>query len=721
MGKRNRATMLPINLPQLQNLIKRDPISYKQDFLQQYRHFESQLDIFKLKPDEEAEEFGRLITFISQVAQCYSQETSSFPNQLINLLSECYQILNPNVRRTMVQALVLLRNKDIIPSITLLSLFFTLFRARDKQLRELLYSYIVTDIKNQNSKHKNNKLNKTLQSFMYTILQGRQQQQQEQNNVKIGGERIDSKMGEDSISAKKSLDVCIELYRKGIWNDAKTVNVIAEACFHQISKIKVTAIKFFLGSNQDQDDSSEDEKEIPNIKRLQHINQINKAKKSKKRKLDKALSTVRKKEIQKHRAENFNFSALHLLNDPQGFSEKLFSTLTSSQYNDRFEVKIITLNLISRIIGIHKLVLLNFYSYLQRYLQPHQRDVTLVLVILAQACHELVPPDVLEPVVRVIANNFVSDHCAGEVMAAGLNAIREICSRQPLAIDLTLLQDLTEYRSDKNKGVMIAARSLIGLFREINPELLKRKDRGKAASINLKDFKPLQYGQVRTMEQIDGIELLEEYKQKLVRSENEDEWSRWEIASDKDNSSDDEGWINVSSDDNQDINVSDSSDEEDSKINENENENNDKAKKISTLAMTQLLSPADFAKLNELKLEHKSEQLVNGVKRNRSSTQDEPSDIVDVNAITGPRKKAKQDYEERLESIRAGREGREKYGSSKGKKFEGASTTNKEKARNKAFMMVIHKKNALQKKKMSLRDKQIQLTRQSSNKKRSKK
>lgn len=46
-------------------------------------------------------------------------------------------------------------------------------------------------------------------------------------------------------------------------------------------------------------------------------------------------------------------------------------------------------------------------------------------------------------------------------------------------MDATLLQDLTEYGKDKNKGVMMAARSLIGLFREINPELLKRKDRVK--------------------------------------------------------------------------------------------------------------------------------------------------------------------------------------------------------------------------------------------------
>ncbi|RIA84781.1 SDA1-domain-containing protein [Glomus cerebriforme] len=707
MGKRNRTTTLPNNLPQLQNLIKRDPLSYKRDFLQQYRHYESQLDIFKLKPDEEAADFGSLITFISQVAQCYLQETSSFPQQIINLLSEKHQILNPNLRKTMVQALILLRNKDIIPNVTLLSLFFTLFQVKDKQLRELLYSYVVTDIKNQNSKHKNNKLNKTLQSFMYTILQG------QQNNVKKIGGRINSEMSENSIAAKKSLNVCIELYRKGIWNDAKTVNVIAEACFHQVTKIKVIAIQFFLGSNQDQDeDSSEDEKVLPNIKRLQHINHINKTKKSKKRKLEKALVSIRKKESQKNKVENFNFSALHLLNDPQGFSEKLFSTLTTSQFNERFEIKILLLNLISRIIGIHKLVLLNFYSYLQRYLQPHQRDVTLVLAILAQACHELVPPDVLEPVIRAIANNFVSDHCASEVMTAGLNAIREICTRQPLAIDATLLQDLTEFSKDKNKGVMMAARSLIGLFREINPELLKRKDRGKVASMNLKDFKPLQYGQVRAMEQIEGIELLEEYKQSsLCDGKQGDEWAGWEIASD--NSSSDEGWIDVPSDDDQDIIVSDSSDEENDKSNDDVNEVNEKnveEKKISTLAMTQLLTPADFAKLNELKLEHKVEQVVEGGKRKRNSTQqNEPSDIIDVNTITGPRKKAKQDYEERLESIKAGREGREKYGSSKGKKVkvEGASTTNKEKARNKAFMMVIHKKNVLQKKKMSLREKQV--------------
>ncbi|CAG8809421.1 14985_t:CDS:2, partial [Dentiscutata erythropus] len=186
-------------------------------------------------------------------------------------------------------------------------------------------------------------------------------------------------------------------------------------------------------------------------------------------------------------------------------------------------------------------------------------DVTMVLVIIAQASHGLIPPDVLEPVIKAITNNFVSDHCSNGVMAAGLNAIREICVRQPLAIDATLLQDLTEYRSDRDKSVMMAARSLIGLFREINPELLKRKDRIIA-------------------DKVEGIELLEEYKQKMQEVEN-----GWEILSNSTSEDDDEA-----------------------------------EKKPSTLAMTNLLTPADFAKLNELKMEHKAELMVNGSKRKRS-------------------------------------------------------------------------------------------------------
>ena len=66
------------------------------------------------------------------------------------------------------------------------------------------------------------------------------------------------------VAAKMSLDVLIELYRKNIWNNTKTVQVIATACFSKTTKTMVAAFKFFLGSDKkneeesDEDDSSED-------------------------------------------------------------------------------------------------------------------------------------------------------------------------------------------------------------------------------------------------------------------------------------------------------------------------------------------------------------------------------------------------------------------------------------------------------------------------------
>ena len=41
------------------------------------------------------------------------------------------------------------------------------------------------------------------------------------------------------LAAKKSLDVMIELYKKNVWKDAKTVNVIASACYSNENKVSV--------------------------------------------------------------------------------------------------------------------------------------------------------------------------------------------------------------------------------------------------------------------------------------------------------------------------------------------------------------------------------------------------------------------------------------------------------------------------------------------------
>ncbi|KAI7868089.1 SDA1-domain-containing protein [Spinellus fusiger] len=704
MGKRNREALLPTHLPQLQNLIKRDPKSYEAEFLQQYRHFQSSLAIFCLKPDEEAKELSDLVMFLSHVLQCYPKETEGLPQQIVDILKEHCMVLHPEVRKVLVQALILLRHKGVLDNTLLLPLFFTLFKCKDKHLREQLYTHIVTDIKTSNIKTKNNKLNKTLQSFMFTMLE----------SAKTGNS------DENVIAAKKSVDVCIDLYNKNVWNDAKTVNVIAEACFSPVPKISVTAIKFFLTTDEPKGEEEEEDDDIPDLRKMQQANVVSKKTKSKARKLDAAKKKIKRKTAVKEKAEVFNFSALHLLNDPQGFAEKLYSKLASKE--DRWEIRIMRMNLVSRVIGLHQLTLLSFYPMLIKYLQPSQKDVTMVLVCAAQASHPLVPPDVLETVLKAIANNFVTDRVANEVMVVGLNGIREICSRQPLAIDTTLLQDLTQYKNHRDKSVMMAARSLIALFRELNPEMLLRKDRGKTATVRMKDgsIKAVHYGDASTLgiQGLQGIELLNEEP----ADENEG-WEGWEEEEESD-SGEEGGWVNVS-DGEEDINIAMSDDEEKEKKKENpeqktrrmgrralkkmqdaedneelteeqrqklqeetqarREEEKKKQDAIMKLATTRILTPADFARMNELKVANEADV---------------------VFAILGPRKKAKQDYEERMASIQEGREGREKFGSKKGNKDRG-STTNREKSRNKNYVMIAHKRDVVMKSKRSMKDKQV--------------
>ena len=67
---------------------------------------------------------------------------------------------------------------------------------------------------------------------------------------------------------------------------------------------------------------------------------------------------------------------------PQTFAERLFGRLNRG--TERFETRLRIIAVVSRAIGVHKLLLLNFYPFLQKYIQPHQRDVTDVLAALIQ-------------------------------------------------------------------------------------------------------------------------------------------------------------------------------------------------------------------------------------------------------------------------------------------------------------------------------------------------
>ena len=74
----------------------------------------------------------------------------------------------------------------------------------------------------------------------------------------------------------------------------------------------------------------------------------------------------------------------------QDFAEKLLARLQKSG-NQRFETRLAMMRAVSRVVGVHRLILLNFYPFLQKYIRPHQHDVTHVLAALIQVLPP-VPP-----------------------------------------------------------------------------------------------------------------------------------------------------------------------------------------------------------------------------------------------------------------------------------------------------------------------------------------
>ena len=377
----------------------------------------------------------------------------------------------------MVQCLVMLRNKDVIESQYLIqSLFPLLISTSSKVMRSQIYSALVTLMKHSNTGTKNQKLNKQVQALLFNLL------------------------SDSESNGMWATKLTRELWRRGIWDDSRTVEIMTQAALSSNLKVASSAARFFLSSDKEREEAQEapsSDEESFDLDALKHKMTVNKKTGRRGRKLEAAVKTVKKKNA-RISATYLNFSAIHLLRDPQGFAESLFSNNLSGKNCNKLDLeqKILFTNLVSRLVGVHKLILLGIYSFFLKYLTPKQRDVTQFMAAAAQSCHDLVPPESVTPMVKKIADEFVSDGVQAEVAAAGINTIREIASRAPLAIDADMLQDLTEYKGSKSKPVVMAARSLISLYRDIAPEMLNRKDRGKIATMEMSagDRSDVRYG-----------------------------------------------------------------------------------------------------------------------------------------------------------------------------------------------------------------------------------
>ena len=120
---------------------------------------------------------------------------------------------------------MILRAKNILFPVETTKFLLSLFNIEDKELRKVLYKYILNDIRRMNKHHQNNKINQEIKNHIY-------------DHVKKHGDKM----------AQKSIQLMVELYRRNIWTDTRSVNIIAEGCFNQSSKVRLIAAHFLIAT-----------------------------------------------------------------------------------------------------------------------------------------------------------------------------------------------------------------------------------------------------------------------------------------------------------------------------------------------------------------------------------------------------------------------------------------------------------------------------------------
>lgn len=149
-----------------------------------------------------------------------------------------------------------------------------LVKSKSKPLRALLYQKIISDIRAANAKTTNHPLNRTAQNILYSLVTSDRSSRQ----------------------AIWAVRIARELWRRRIWSDSKTVEIVKEACLADHEKVATAAVRFFLTGDKDREEAPDDDMSDDDVDfgRIRHQIDLNKKSKRREHELKRATASVKR-------------------------------------------------------------------------------------------------------------------------------------------------------------------------------------------------------------------------------------------------------------------------------------------------------------------------------------------------------------------------------------------------------------------------------------------
>ena len=155
----------------------------------------------------------------------------------------------------------------------LLTLFPILISTKSKSLRGILFQKIISELRSANVKSHNHRLNRTFQTVLFQL---------------VTADRA-------SPQAIWAVRLTRELWRRRAWTDSRAVEIMKEASLAEDQKVTSGGVRFFLGADQEGEESSSDDSDDEiDVGRLKHQAGVSKKTKKKKRNFEKALAIVKR-------------------------------------------------------------------------------------------------------------------------------------------------------------------------------------------------------------------------------------------------------------------------------------------------------------------------------------------------------------------------------------------------------------------------------------------
>ncbi|KAK2197513.1 bifunctional SDA1 domain/Sda1 [Babesia duncani] len=461
------------NFSQLQLQMRRDPEAHAADFDHKFKELMAALDVIAMTPQIYNSDGLSLLNLVSHtvayyvppeaknVDECYCKvagndvKSSKIDHerlrqhpvlghrgrelcmQLLHIIKDTRRSMHAKMRRLLISTTFLLRSKRMIDIFTILPQWIELLDLEDRDARWKLFTFIIRDLTIVSKKIKHTKTLGAIQDMIFMSMQ----------RATLPVQLL-------------SCCIAVEMHKRRMWEDAVVVNTLARCALSGNLKMALAGTHFLLGTKN-------------------YFDTVFAALEEAQENADESAGNSKMIKVRPVHADgHFDFRAIDNLFDPQSFADELFERCKSKDIS--FSARILMLHLTSVLIARHGLLVPNFYTFLIKYAFPKQKLVTKILAIAAQAVHPQVPSEFLQPLVKQLVDQFISDDREDEVIAVGINTVREMAAKFSQVLDGDSLAQVLQVRS-KAKPVTMALKSLINLYRQVAPELLHPSMRGKEA------------------------------------------------------------------------------------------------------------------------------------------------------------------------------------------------------------------------------------------------